>query len=206
MNAAQAMRCPVVTVHSGDTWREALRLLLGGSLNAVTVVDDAGALVGIVTQTDLASRIQGNERTEMRAILDGILTPVSHRTLLRWHQAPEWGGGARVASVMTATVVTVPPDAPLAVVARLLLAHDIAQAPVVDGANRPLGMVGQRDLVAALATGAAIPAMHTHVQAAPGSPSEHDPDRLRQQTLRIAREMYAHGGVGASGMLEKRRA
>ncbi len=202
MNAAQAMRGPVVTVHSGDTWREALRLLLGGSLNAVPVVDDAGAVIGIVTQTDLASRIQGNERTEMRAILDSILTPVSHHTLLRWHQAPAWGGGARVETVMTTTVVTVHPDAPLAVVARLLLAHDITQAPVVDDARRPLGMIGQRDLVAALATGAAIPATH----AAPLSTPERDPDRLRQQTLRVAREMYAHGGAGASGMLEKRRA
>jgi len=200
MNAARAMRGPVVTVHGGDTWREALRLLLGGSLNALTVVDDAGAVIGIVTQTDLASRIQGNERTEMRAILDGILTPVSHRTLLRWHQAPEWGGGARVESVMTAAVVTVPPDAPLAVVARLLLAHDIRQAPVVDAANRPLGMIGQRDLVAALATGAAIPAIPlTHAHAAPIFAPEHDPDRVRQQ-------MHAQGGVGASGMLEKRRA
>lgn len=158
MNAAQVMQRPVVTVRGADTWREALRLLLGGSLNAVPVVDDANALIGIVTQSDLASRIQGNERMEMRAILDGILTAYSHRTLLRWHQAPEWGSGARVASVMTSSVVTVGPDVPLATVARLLLVREIAQVPVVDALNCPIGMIGQRELISALATGAAIPA------------------------------------------------
>ena len=153
MNAAQVMYRPVVTVRCDETWRDALRVLLGASLNAVSVVDADGCIVGIVTQTDLAARVQGPERAGMRAMLDGVIAVQSHRTLLRWHQAPKFEYYARVDTVMTAPPITVAPEAPLAEVARLLLAHNIDQIPVVDASCRPVGLVRQRDLVAALAAG-----------------------------------------------------
>ncbi len=153
MNAAQVMYRPVVTVRCDETWRDALRLLLGASLNAVTVVDGDGCIVGIVTQTDLAARVQGSERAAMRAMLDGVIAAQSHRTLLRWHQAAKWEQYARVDTLMTTPPITVAPETPLAEIARLLLAHDIDQVPVIAADRRPVGLVRQRDLVAALAAG-----------------------------------------------------
>ncbi len=54
-------------------------------------MDVADRVIGIITLTDLATRIKGNERIELRAVLDGILTVRPHCTLLRWHEAPHWG-------------------------------------------------------------------------------------------------------------------
>jgi CBS-domain-containing membrane protein len=150
MYAADIMR-PVPTLDANASWRDAVHLLLGSGLDAAPVIDTHGHVVGIVTQTDLATRTTGMERTELRAILDGVITIRSHRTLLRWHESPHWETGSTVASLMTASVVTVRPDTPIAAVARTLLDHDITQVPVTDSAGSLLGMVRQRDIVAAVA-------------------------------------------------------
>lgn len=150
MIAADVMR-PVPTIEATLSWREAVQLLLGSALDAVPVVDADKHIVGIVTQTDLATRTSGIERTELRAVLDGVVTIRSHRTLLRWHASPRWEMGSTVATLMTTPVVTVRPETPLAAVARALLDHDITQVPVVDDAGQVRGMVRQRDIVAAVA-------------------------------------------------------
>lgn len=150
MIAADVMR-PIPTIEAHVSWREAVQLLLGSALDAVPVVDSNKHIVGIVTQTDLATRTSGVERAELRAVLDGVVTIRSHRTLLRWHASPNWEMGSTVATLMTAPVVTVRPETPLANVARTLLDHDIAQVPVVDESGQVRGMVRQRDIVAAVA-------------------------------------------------------
>jgi CBS domain-containing protein len=150
MIAADVMR-PVPTIEAQVSWREAVQLLLGNALDAVPVVDGEYHLIGILTQTDLATRTRGVERTELRAVLDGLITIRSHRTLLRWHASPQWEMGSTVATLMTTPVVTVRPDTPLPAVARTLLDHDIAQVPVTDADERVRGMIRQRDIVAAVA-------------------------------------------------------
>jgi CBS-domain-containing membrane protein len=150
MIAADIMR-PVPTIEAQVSWREAVQLLLGNALDAAPVVDGEHHLIGILTQTDLAARTRGVERTELRAVLDGLVTIRSHRTLLRWHASPQWEMGSTVATLMTTPVVTVRPDTPLPAVARTLLDHDIAQVPVTDAADRVRGMIRQRDIVAAVA-------------------------------------------------------
>jgi CBS domain-containing protein len=56
-------------------------------------------------------------------------------------------GPRRARDLMTSPVLTVPPDAPRAAVAALLVSHGIASAPVVDARGRLLGMVDERGLV-----------------------------------------------------------
>lgn len=56
-------------------------------------------------------------------------------------------GPRRARDLMTSPVLTVPPDAPRAAVAALLVSHGIASAPVVDDRGRLLGMVDERGLV-----------------------------------------------------------
>ncbi len=150
MTATDVMR-PVPTIAADVSWREAVQLLLGSEIDAVPVVDGEQRVIGIVTQTDLATRMRGVERTELRAVLDGVVTIRSHRTLLRWHESPHWEMGSTVATLMTTPAVTVRPETPLAAVARILLDHDITQVPVIDADGQARGVVRQRDIVAAVA-------------------------------------------------------
>ena len=53
MNAREIMSKPVVSVHPETPLREVARLMLDKDITAVTVVDDNGVPIGIVSEGDL---------------------------------------------------------------------------------------------------------------------------------------------------------
>jgi CBS-domain-containing membrane protein len=53
MNARDVMSKPVVSVHPETPTREIARLLLDKGISAVPVVDNDGAAIGIVSESDL---------------------------------------------------------------------------------------------------------------------------------------------------------
>ncbi len=53
----------------------------------------------------------------------------------------------RVGDIMTTNVVKVGPDTPVNEIARLMSDHDISGVPVVDEANRVLGVVTELDMI-----------------------------------------------------------
>ena len=57
----------------------------------------------------------------------------------------------RARDLMTTSLVTIPPEAPLEAVARILSDRGVSGAPVVDGAGAFLGMVTEGDLIRRLA-------------------------------------------------------
>lgn len=61
--------------------------------------------------------------------------------------------GTTCGDVMSRNPVSVPPDATLPQIAAVLGRHDIRSLPVTDAEGRFLGMIRQRDLIAALAAG-----------------------------------------------------
>lgn len=53
---------------------------------------------------------------------------------------------ATVSTVMTANPASCRSDTPLSQVAQMMIDHDCGQIPVVDGDNRPVGVVTDRDI------------------------------------------------------------
>jgi acetoin utilization protein AcuB len=109
-------------------------------LRHLPVVDDAGRLVGIVSDRDLqgavvapalAEHLSASGRRRLRG-LDGTL------------------GELRVRDVMTCGVVTVPPAAPLAQAAALMFEGRFGCLPVVE-AGTLIGIVTERDVLRTLA-------------------------------------------------------
>jgi len=100
--------------------REVMLEIMGKRLGITTVVDDGGALQGVVTDGDFK------------------------RILLK-HQDP-WGLTA--ADIMTASAATIAPDALVAAAVRVMEerpAGAITALVVVDGAGRPLGILHLHD-------------------------------------------------------------
>ena len=58
-----------------------------------------------------------------------------------------------VTSIMTANPASCRADTPLPQVAQLMVDNDCGQIPVVDGDNKPVGVVTRHDLLAYLARG-----------------------------------------------------
>ncbi len=53
----------------------------------------------------------------------------------------------RVGDIMTTTVISVQPETPVSEIARLMSQHDISGLPVVDAANRVVGVVTELDMI-----------------------------------------------------------
>jgi len=107
------------------------------------VVDDAGGLVGIVSEGDLIHRVEvGTERH-----------PSWWLEFLAGKQALAYdyikSHGRRAADLMTRHVITVNADTPLSEVACLLDKHRIKRVPVVDK-GKIIGIVSRANLVQAL--------------------------------------------------------
>lgn len=133
MRVRDVMTSPVVTVHVEDGLEVAARLLREHGVRALPVVDDAGHVLGMVTDTDV--------------VRDAVPRDPWARDL-----HPTAGGPhpAAVRDVMSFHPVAVLPDVELPVAADLLVSSQLTSLPVVED-GVVVGILTRRDLVAVLA-------------------------------------------------------
>jgi CBS domain-containing protein len=149
MKAHDIMSKPVVSVHPDTPLRKIARLLLDKGISAVPVVDDNGAPIGMVSESDLIRPERAAREAWRQSWLEIFAEgePLAPE-LLAWLQSQN--NSAR--AVMSAPVITVGEDTELGEIARMLVAHRIKRVPVVrDG--RVTGIIARDDLLRALASG-----------------------------------------------------
>ena len=146
MNASDIMVSDVITVKSSGTVHEVAELLLRHRISALPVVDDAGKLVGMISEGDLIRRGDadtGHDRPWWLRLLMG-------RDVLAAEFVKE--NSRTVADVMTRGVISAEPDTPVADIATVLERHRIKRVPIVpDG--KIVGMASRANLIQALAAG-----------------------------------------------------
>jgi len=136
MRAKHVMSKPV-TIKADATLRDAARVLVNSRFSALPVVDDKGAMTGIVSEVDLIHRVVGDEGdpTQLHAHLGD---PDSQEAL-----------ATPVVEVMTREVITADAETSLEDVASLILKHQKKRIPIVrDGGV--VGIVSRTDLVKAM--------------------------------------------------------
>lgn len=133
MRTRDVMTTDVVVVSPKTAARDAARLLAGHGFTALPVVDDTGALAGIVSEADL---LRDRLPQDPRRLVHG--EPVNLRN------AP----GDVVSDVMKAPV-TVTPDTDLAEVADLMLDQGVRSVLVVRERHL-VGIVTRRDMLRAI--------------------------------------------------------
>lgn len=148
MRVDEIMSSPVVTSRPDDRLASVARAMLDDRRGSVVVVDDDGAVVGIVTRSDLqvATRRVPLGYPDVRApsLLE---TFVADDEQLR--QAYRRAAGRRVREVMSRPVVTVAPAASVWEATELMLAERVGHLPVVHE-GRLVGMLSRLDLVSCM--------------------------------------------------------
>jgi CBS domain-containing protein len=145
MNAADVMTADPVTVRPDTKLCDAVSLFVEKHVSGLPVLDEAGRLVGILTEGDLIRRAE--TETERRP---------------RWFEVlfsqPRLAGeyvhahAQTVGDVMTRGVVTVTPGTRLAEAVRLMEERQVRRLPVLDRpGGRLVGIISRADLVRALA-------------------------------------------------------
>ncbi len=119
-----------VVVAPGARLEEAARILEAFEVSGLPVVDDAGHLVGVISQTDL------------------LRGAAEHGPPVRGRWADR-----RVSDIMSSPPLTVRMLAPLADAAREMQERAVHRLVVVDDAGRPVGVLSSMDFVALYAEG-----------------------------------------------------
>ena len=143
MKIDEVMTRDVITTSPGTPIHEAARLMVTHTVSGLAVVDDAGTLVGVISEGDLILRQRQRERQPWWRTFfqDG-------ERLAREYQK---AAGTTVGEVMTPAVISVSPYLPIESAAVILDRHHIRRLPVVaDG--QLVGIVSRGDLVKALST------------------------------------------------------
>ena len=173
MNAKEIMTTPVITVFPWAKVRDVARLLAENCISAVPVVDDQMGVIGIVSEGDLLRRKElgtGKCRSWWLELLAGADTLA--RDYTRAH-------ATAVRDVMSAPVISVSEETPLAKIADILEEHGFKRVPVVRN-GKLAGIVSRADLVRALA------------QAGPNTVARPDDKSIRNTLLqRVSAQPWA---------------
>lgn len=134
-----------VTVQPDDGVESAMRALVDHDVVAAPVVDAGGAVVGVLSNSDLIVR---ESRLHFPTLLSflGASIEIGHK---RFDEELTNALSSKVKDVMTTDPVTCIESDSIEDVATLMHDHDIGQVPVVrDG--RLVGVVGRNDVLRAI--------------------------------------------------------
>jgi CBS domain-containing protein len=141
--AKDVMTTPVQALRERMSLQEALKFLAFNHISGAPVVNAQGALVGVVSLSDLMA---ADATTP-----DTFYTEEDLQNLIGEGGLNLAAEDALVGQVMTRTVFSVHPDTPLEKVANLMFDQRIHRVLVTDDVDRPVGMVSTFDLLKVLA-------------------------------------------------------
>ena len=143
--ARDIMSRDVATVHPETTLLDALKLMVSRRVSGLPVVDEKGALVGMMSEGDVLGWHEGFSAREARwfdLLAEGFeLAPDFLREIQEQHR--------KVSAVMSSHPITVTETTPAREIASLMHAHGIKRVPVTRN-GKIVGIVTRADLVRAL--------------------------------------------------------
>lgn len=145
MKAMDVMVRDVVTVKADDDVSHAVRLLAEHDVSALPVVDETGAVVGVLSEADLMRREEIGTEKHRPWWLEAVMPS----SVLAHDFAKEHG--RKVAEVMTDDVIAAGEETPVGEIANLLEKHRIKRVPILRN-GKLVGIVSRSNLIQALAT------------------------------------------------------
>ena len=134
---SDVMTTSVVTVDRITPYQEIDRLLTEHRISGMPVLKMGREVVGVVSEADLlAAEDEASRRPRMAS-------SVGRRRLFGQQRHVSLTAG----TLMTASAITIGPDATIPAAARLMNTHHIRRLPVVDEDGKLVGIVSRRDLL-----------------------------------------------------------
>ncbi len=148
LNASDIMSTDLITVKKETLLTELAAILYKKNINGVPVVDDDGALIGIICESDL---IRNNKKLHIPtvfALFDAVFYLESTKKM---EKEIERISATTVGELYTPKPVTVQEKTPLDEVATIMTEKKIYTLPVMDG-KRMVGIIGKSDIIRTLVT------------------------------------------------------
>ena len=137
MNATvrDVMSTGVIAVRGDTSFKEMAGMLGSSRVSGFPVIDEAGKVVGVVSETDML--IKEADRAGHPEVFAGLRRSRDHQK----------AGGVTAAELMTSPPVTIGPDEPVQHAAFLMYDRAVERLPVVDEAGHLIGIVSQVDVL-----------------------------------------------------------
>jgi CBS domain-containing protein len=132
---ADVMTTRVIAVKRSADYKEICGVLRRYRVSACPVINDAGKVVGVVSEADLLVKVADPN-------------PPPGLIRLRWKLSEESKVNAVTAEqLMTTPAISIQPDAPVAVAARIMQDRRVRRLPVVGPGGMLVGIVSRTDLL-----------------------------------------------------------
>jgi CBS domain-containing protein len=145
---SEVMTSPVLSVGTATPLQEAVQLMSEHHVSGLPVVDASGVLVGELTEQDLMVRESGFDAGPYVLLLDSV---IYLRNPLQWDKQVHQVLGSTVGEVMSKHPHSCPADTQLPAAAKQLHDSSTQRLFVLDGNNKPVGVLTRGDVVRALA-------------------------------------------------------
>ena len=140
MKAMDVMTRTIISVGPNATVLQAARLMLQHHISGLPVINEAGQLVGILSESDFLRRRETDTQRQRPRWLEFLMGPG------RIADDYTHSHGTKVSEVMTAEVRTVGEDASLEKVVELMERHRIKRVPVVRG-REVVGIISRANIM-----------------------------------------------------------
>ena len=149
MKTKDIMTKEVVTVKPEMTIEELARLFTKHDISGAPVVDEAGGLIGIVTENDLIKMEQRLHIPTIITIFDAVIYLGSSK---KFEDDLKRMAATKVSDIYKREVVTITENTTIEEVATIMCEKDIHHLPVVKK-GKLMGIVGKKDIVRAISMG-----------------------------------------------------
>ena len=174
MQVREIMSSPAITVSPDTKIRDVARIMRENVISGVPVVDENGALLGVITELDLIARNAPVHEPHYIVVLSAII-PVSIEEYRNYKEQLRQALAITAADLMNEDVETISPDAPIEEALEKMLNPEVIMLPVIED-NRVIGVVTRTDLVRLIEELEAAPDDEpTSDEAASNEPASNEP-------------------------------
>jgi len=143
LTAFDIMTKDVIAVTTETTIRELAEIMTRHRIGSVPVVDDKGALIGIVTESDLIEQDKNFHIPTVISLFDWVIYLESEK---KFEKELKRMTGQTVGDIYTKEAMTVEPQTTITEIADIMCDKRIHSLPVVD-AGKLVGIVSRIDLI-----------------------------------------------------------
>ncbi|NES99784.1 MAG: CBS domain-containing protein [Sphaerospermopsis sp. SIO1G2] len=145
---ADVMSSDLIVVRTETPLKEAIQILAEKRISGLPVLNDAGKLVGIISETDLMWQETGVTPPAYIMFLDSVIYLQNPATYDRdLHKAL----GQTVGEVMSKNPLTITPNKSLKEAAKMIQDHKVHRLPVLDNEGKVIGILTRGDIIRAMA-------------------------------------------------------
>jgi CBS domain-containing protein len=149
LTVADVMTQPVLNVTPETPLQQAVQLISDHHISGLPVVDEAGVLIGELSEQDLMVRESGVDAGPYVMLLDSV---IYLRNPLNWDKQVHQVLGTTVRDLMRKDAHTCSQELGLPRAALLLHDRGTQRLFVLDGDGKPVGVITRGDVVRALAS------------------------------------------------------